>query len=159
MRKIQAYPATPESWILQEWGNRLGVLTCEHDSWHLISTELMCTNVSLEHIQQQLKAELEFHALESEEDSESDQVVENIQGLPVKHMTVVNVLDQPRVSYTRTVKGVTRYAAGYWAIHFNTGWSGSLCPKCATLDQYEHKGPFTSKLEMNTIVNKLRRTQ
>jgi hypothetical protein len=46
-----------------------------------------------------------------------------------------------------------RFAAGYWGLKF-LAWQGSFCPKLQTLDEYEHVGPFQTKLEMNTILAK-----
>lgn len=156
MRKIQAQPITHESWILQEWGNRLGVLTCDAAQWHLISREHKLLNQSLEQIQTHLNAELEF-VQPDVSDSAEDADVAEIEGLPVKHPNPCNVQLSPRISYTKTTKSVIRHAAGYWIIQFDTGHSGVLCPKCSTLDAYAHEGPFAHRLEMITILNKLRK--
>ena len=154
MRKIQAQPITHESWMLHEWGIRLGVLTHDSHSWHAILKDHKWLNQTLDDIQQHLNALIEFAQPDDSDESDS---VQDEQGLPIKHHTAHNIEMSPRISYTRSVKGATRHAAGYWCIHFDTGWSGSLSPKCVTLDTYEHQGPFAHKLEMNTILNKLRK--
>lgn len=50
--------------------------------------------------------------------------------------------------YTKTNKSKSYYCAGYYIIKFNNGWVKSYCPKFITLNRYEFKGPFKSKIEM-----------
>jgi hypothetical protein len=57
------------------------------------------------------------------------------------------------ISYSKQATSSVRFAAGYWGLKF-LAWQGSFCPKLQTLDEYEHVGPFQTKLEMNTILAK-----
>jgi hypothetical protein len=50
--------------------------------------------------------------------------------------------------YTKTNKSNSYHCAGYYIVLFGTGWVKSFCPKLITLQRYEYKGPFKSKLEM-----------
>jgi len=50
--------------------------------------------------------------------------------------------------YTKTNKSKSYYCAGYYIIKFNNGWIKSFCPKFITLNRYEYRGPFKTKLEM-----------
>lgn len=155
MRRIQAHEIMPNCWILQEWGTRLGLLTKPDVTYNLYVTDAQFTGISLDQTHAHLNCVLEFSS--PDESGEAEERVQDVEGLPIKHDQAHNVETSPRVTYTKTVKSATRHAAGYWCIRFDTGWSGSLSPKCVTLDTHEHKGPFTHKLEMNAILNKLRK--
>jgi len=72
---------------------------------------------------------------------------------PCKHEPVFNIETDPITTYTKTENSSIKYAAGYWAFQFTNGWSGSWCPKLGTLNEYNHIGPFTSKLEMQSAIN------
>jgi len=50
--------------------------------------------------------------------------------------------------YTKTSKSKSYYCAGYYIIKFNNGWVKSYCPKLITLNRYEFKGPYKTKIEM-----------
>jgi hypothetical protein len=50
--------------------------------------------------------------------------------------------------FTKTSKSKSFYCAGYYIIHFNSGWVKSYCPKFITLSRYEYQGPFATKEEM-----------
>lgn len=50
--------------------------------------------------------------------------------------------------YTKTNKSNSFHCAGYYIVRFGTGWVKSFCPKLITLQRYDYKGPFKSKLEM-----------
>ncbi len=50
--------------------------------------------------------------------------------------------------FTKNNKSKSFFCAGYFIIKFNNGWVKSFCPKLITLNRYEFKGPFTTKIEM-----------
>jgi hypothetical protein len=50
--------------------------------------------------------------------------------------------------FTKNNKSKSFFCAGFYIIKFNNGWVKSFCPKLITLNRYEYKGPFTSKMEM-----------
>ena len=50
--------------------------------------------------------------------------------------------------FSKTTKSRSYYCAGYYIIQFNNGWVQSFNPKLITLNRYEFKGPFKTKLEM-----------
>jgi len=50
--------------------------------------------------------------------------------------------------YTKTSKSNSYHCAGYYIIKFEHAWVKSFSPKLITLQRYEYKGPFKSKLEM-----------
>jgi hypothetical protein len=150
MKTLEATPLTPTSWILTEWGNRIGVLSCENAVWCVLGKALRAEAPSLE-----LLCSAQSWSIKFQDNKETDEKPQDrIGSLPVRHPNPQNIDEKGRVTYTKTANGKSRHAAGYWAIRFVNGWSGSLCPKAATLDEYEHLGPFTTKLELNTVLNK-----
>jgi hypothetical protein len=102
---------------------------------------------SLEQVQLTLNAEIEFEQLEKEQ-----KAVGEIGKLPTRHLNPQNPQLTPIVSYTKLPHSSVRFAAGYWGIKFDHGWVPGFCPKLETIQKYEHLGPFSTKLEMNTVI-------
>ena len=50
--------------------------------------------------------------------------------------------------YTKTSKSNSYHCAGYYIIKFEHGWVKSFCPKLITLQRYDFRGPYKTKLEM-----------
>lgn len=148
IRKIQAQPIQDQTWILIEQGVRLGMLSKPDDQFRLIVKGAQGVFDSVQDLEQNLQAKIHFEK-KAQVAEKQDQFVDH---LPIKHDEAHNVLRDQIISYTKMPQSDVRFAAGYWAIQFNTGWSGSWCPKLVTLLENTHVGPFTTKLEMNTIL-------
>lgn len=80
------------------------------------------------------------------------------EGYPIKHSTWYNVAKEPLPNYSRTENSAIKYAAGYYALKFPNGWSASFCPKLSTLAEYEYTGPFTTKIEMQSVISSKNKT-
>lgn len=111
---------------------------------------------STDELQSYLGSALRVEAVEA--DDEQGEEIGNIQGYPVKHRTVFDVEehDHPNgklISYSKTNKGKTKFAAGYFAIDFEHGWTASYCPRWQTLEEHGFIGPFYSKLEMQSAIS------
>ncbi len=148
MRKIQAQPIQDQTWILCEQGVRLGMLSVEAHEYRLLIKGGVHTFDDVKKLESHLHAKLVFEQKTIAQDKQA-QFVDH---LPIKHAEAHNVVKDPIISYTKLPQSDVRFAAGYWAIQFQTGWSGSWCPKLQTLEENTHVGPFTNKLEMNTIL-------
>lgn len=148
-RKMLATPIHDQAWILTENGNRLGLLTKSEHEYHVLLKGVRQIVGSLDQVQQELNAKIRFEQMVQKSESTTSQQIEH---LPIKHDQFHNVQMHPVISYTKHAQSDVRFAAGYWALLFSTGWSGSLSPKLSTLSEYHHVGPFASKLEMNTIL-------
>ena len=148
MKKIEAHPLTPTSWILTSWGNRIGVLSSVDGVWNVLGAGINQQAATLDILQEALNWKVEFQ----ERSELEDKPEAKIGNLPVKHPDPQNIQHEPRVTYTKTANSNVKFGAGYYAITFVNGWSGSFCPKAATLDEYPHVGPFASKLELNTVL-------
>jgi len=139
-----------QTWILSAQGERWGLLSVHADGSYAFLGK--GKHLQVPHISD-LESELGVQIVWVEKVSQPDtQKQSHVHNLPIKHDQAQDVQTLPYVSYKKTLSSDTRFAAGYWILKFSTGWSGSLSPKCATLTEYEHQGPFQSKLEMNTIL-------
>lgn len=139
-----------QTWILSSQGERWGLLSEHaHGAYQFLGKGMQLRVDTIAELEHALEAQIIWVAKPASQEPQKQQLVHN---LPIKHDAAQDVQLQPYVSYKKTLNGDTRFAAGYWILKFSTGWSGSLSPKCMTLTEYEHQGPFSSKLEMNTIL-------
>lgn len=149
--KLVLHPLTDNSWLAWQGDTRraLVVQTADHLLWVTMQGSQQFSD------QQQLETQLgvELLVAEAEQTVEPDKTQQQVQGLPVKHWPVFNTVTDPVVTYTKSATSAVQYAAGYWAFLFAAGWTGSWCPKLQTLSDYQHIGPFSSKLEMQTAIN------
>ena len=146
MKKITAKPINHQSWILTEWGNRIGVLTNTDNTCALLEASGLRQFPSIKELEKEYDWQIVFEQKEIKEEP-----VDKIGNIPVKHTSPQNIELDPITSYTKKEGGV-RIAAGFWGLKFANGWTPVFCPKLETVNQYESIGPFTSKVEMNTII-------
>jgi hypothetical protein len=95
-------------------------------------------------------------------DSDDGEEIGNIEGYPIKHKTAcdietVDTNNKQVITYAKITKSKARFAAGYYALLFDNGWTGSYCPRIQTLENYEFIGPFYSKLEMQNSISQKKR--
>jgi len=145
VKKYSLKPIGDTSWLLIADGDRLGLVN-DHDG--MITVIGKITPKSFANI-----AELELHlggqlVVEEHTGLTKELVSGEISGFPIKHKSYANVSLEPFPSYTKTEKTKELYAAGYWALKFQQGWTHAFCPRLATLAEYDHIGPYTTKLEM-----------
>lgn len=149
VKKLQATIVQDQSWILSAQGERWGLLSEQPDhTYSYLSTKGILHVNSISELESHLSVQIVWVPKAATCEVKEQQV----HNLPIKHDQALDVITEPFVSYKKAVNSETRFAAGYWILKFSTGWSGSLSPKCDTLMEYEHQGPFQSKLEMNTIL-------
>ena len=148
MTKIQAKPINNQSWILSEWGNRVGVLTNNSQQWTLLCTSSTNLFSNVQEIEQAMNWKIEFEVKEEKEESQS-----HIQNWPIKHTDPQNINLTPYATYTKLASSSVRFAAGYWGLKFSHGWTAAFCPKVDTINSYDYIGPFTTKLELNTMIS------
>jgi hypothetical protein len=135
--------------MLTEWGNRVGVLSVNNNVYTLLSKDKTSLFHSLTSLEQSLAWKINFEqALEKEE------AIDKIGVWPIKHPNPQNIDYSPFVTYTKSTHSKTRFAAGYWGIHYSHGWSGGLCPRLDTVSNATTVGPFSTKLELNVVLNK-----
>ena len=80
---------------------------------------------------------------------EREEVIDTstLNGYPVKHSGAITQVSENPPVYTKE-GGKTEFVAGYWGLLFAQGWTQAFCPKKATIETYEHVGPFKNRLEM-----------
>lgn len=149
-KKLQATNVQDQSWIIRHQGERLGLLNTHVDgAYQFLGKGVHIKVNTIDELESALDASIVWV---TKADASDVTKTTHVHNLPIKHDAALDVQMKPYVSYKKTQTGDTRFAAGYWILKFSTGWSGSLSPKCDTLSEYEHQGPFSSKLEMNTIL-------
>ncbi len=115
----------------------------------MLSVDGVSSYNSLQELNSARSWDIQFNNPEAEEAA-----VDKIGELPVRHSNPQNIQTNEIVSYTKSEKSNTRFAAGYWGIQYSHGWVPGFCPKLETLLSYPRIGPFTTKLELNTLLSK-----
>ncbi|CAB4123226.1 hypothetical protein UFOVP29_385 [uncultured Caudovirales phage] len=146
--KLREFTAT--SWVAALHGERQAMLAKTPTSVLWMTPDGVLEFASMELLQKTVDVKFTMDTLKTEERNTQ---VTMVGSWPSKHDAVFNIELAPVPTYTKTATSTVRYAAGYWAFLFANGWQGSWCPKQQTLDDYQHAGPFTSKLEMQTAIN------
>lgn len=143
---------TSTSWILQKNSDRIAILS-----------ELPNKKIQvLGNLDQKLfdsMSDIEKFVGEQfkiEEVFENTDELDNINGFPIRHLSVNPVENTQGLPLYR--KGNIIFAAGYYGIKFENGWSASYCPKQSTLTDNEYIGPFKNKLEMQNGISQKKRT-
>lgn len=100
--------------------------------------------------------ELSINFEEAVEETIVEASHESVQGYPTKCPAFNPIWDIKRKLpvFTKTEKSRTLHAAGYYIIHFDTGWAQAFCPKVSTLEGNEFQGPFKDKVEMRERLRK-----
>lgn len=145
MTKLVMRPVTESSWIMMENGERIGLASQQDQGIRVLGRKFAGSYASLEELEDRVGSKL---IVEKVPEPEPEKESGLIDGYPIKHTEWHNISTDPVPSYTRTAKSTNRYSAGYYALKFGHGWTAALCPKLATLAEYEYIGPFRTKLEM-----------
>lgn len=56
-------------------------------------------------------------------------------------------------TFYKSATSHVKFCAGYYAVKFPNGWVPSFCPKFATLEVNEFKGPFRTEIEMKLALS------
>ena len=133
-------------WILEtDEGDKIGTLSIKNDKINVVigdkteSFDNMDDAVS--------KHEVVFTKRMRETKQGTDNEVYGFTTSTQPHNALWNVQMKLPI-YTKTNKSNSYHCAGFYIIRFSTGWVKSYCPKLITLQRYDYKGPFKSKLEM-----------
>jgi hypothetical protein len=94
---------------------------------------------------------LTVEALKSTEDS-----IKAVSSFPVRHNDATVASEQPPL-YKRA-NGVV-YAAGYWVVKRDSGWTLVFCPKQDTIGSSDIEGPFHTRLEALNRLNSIKHSQ
>lgn len=140
-------------WILENnEGTRKGTLSIQNKKAKVVLDNSETVYEDINQACWDLAINLDNHNKDTTTEEKEDVVL----GYPTKCPAYNPIWDIKRKIpvFTKTTKSKTLHAAGYYIIHFDTGWVPSFCPKVSTLDVNEHQGPFKDKLEMRSQLGK-----
>jgi hypothetical protein len=133
-------------WILEEDdGSRVGTISLKGNAVVAVIGKASETFKNLEELSTRYNVSFNKRAKPSAPD-----VGMEVYDYPTSH-TPHNALwhvERKLPIYTKTSKSNSYHCAGYYIIKFEHAWVKSFSPKLITLQRYEYKGPFKSKLEM-----------
>lgn len=137
---------TEKSWILVSKVSGMEGILINNDNWVYMSKEARYVFRSLDEVKTKL-GKITFETVDRH--IKTSKLIE-INGYTVRHeaVTVVNT-DPPLYK-----AGSTQYNAGYYVVKYSK-WSIINCPKSKILSDYDHRGPFKTRLESLTTANML----
>jgi hypothetical protein len=134
-------------WILEEEnGSRIGTIALKNNSVVAVIGNDSETFKNLDELAARYKVSFNKKSKPTKATASETEVYD----FPTAH-TPHNALwhvERKLPIYTKTSKSNSYHCAGYYIIKFEHGWVKSFSPKLITLQRYEYKGPFKSKLEM-----------
>ena len=142
---ITAKPIVKDKfWVLQNNGQRVGLVTKEEDGVHI---SISGGNVVVDSVSQAAKKyNITFEKATS---TKADKAANEIYGYATNtkpHNAMYDV--QKKVPlFTKSAKSKSWFAAGYYMVRLPSGWVKTFCPKLITLQRYEYHGPFKTKEE------------
>ena len=135
-------------WIVEDGGVRIGTLCRDEEDHKYMYT---CNSgTSFFDNERQLKNSLGNIVWGGNAQVSVNEAEKEVHGYPasvVPHNTMYDVKRKLPL-FTKSSKSKSLYAAGYFIVQFEKGWVRSFCPKLATLEKYEFKGPYKTDLEM-----------
>jgi len=147
---------TETSYILEKDGTNLGMMIIKPQEYRLIGAFERRSFEDFDDLQTWLGGSLTAEARDQDDDKEDE--IGQINGYPIKHKSAFDIEQGSIVTYAKTAKGKARFAAGYFALNFDHGWTGSYCPRAQTLAENCYIGPFRTKLEMQNAMSQKKRT-
>lgn len=146
---------TEASYILEKDGSNTGLVTITAEGFKVIGPFDRKLFMDADELTAYLGGSLQIEARETDDDKDDE--IGQINGYPIKHKAVFDVEEGDIVTYAKTTKGKARFAAGYYALDFDHGWTGSYCPRTSTLEENAYIGPFRTKLEMQNAMAQKKR--
>lgn len=147
---------TDTCWILERDGTKIGLVSATPDGLKYIGVGERQTFATADALGIFLGGQV---TIEGRDEDESGDEIGNIDGYPIKHKSAFDIATGDLVTYAKTAKGKARFAAGYFGLEFDHGWTASYCPRSQTLEQYTYIGPFRSRLEMLNAIAAKKRSQ
>lgn len=132
-------------WIIERDGNKIATLSATEDKFILSSTN----GVDFFNTKKQLEKKIGKTVFEVR--AETYDETHEVNGYPTNGQPYNSVFDVKRKLplFTKSEKSKSLYCAGYYIIRFEKGWVKSFCPKLITVERYETRGPFKTKIAMS----------
>ena len=143
-------PITESSWILTRDGEKAAVISQTDNGVFVLGNVPKKKHSTFDDLIKYLGNDV---TIEQPTELEIEKEAAEINGFPIKHDVSYDIQSEPIANYARAKNSSIKYAAGYFALKFKTGWTASFCPKLSTLAEYEYLGPFKSKLEMQNSIS------
>lgn len=142
--KIIAKEITDNFWIIEENGERVGMLQKTEGGITLTRNKYQSSYKNLS----QLKKQYPITFITNKKTKNKNN--NTLYDFPCKSQPFNSIFDLQRKIplYTKTEKSSSYYSAGYYIIKFGNGWVKAFNPKLITLQRYEFKGPYKTKEEM-----------
>lgn len=143
-------------WIIEENGEKIGVLHKKENNQFMLSTKGTEKYFSKKDELTKLFGKEFFQSRINSTVSTS--VSKDVYGYPsssVPYNTLFNVLKKLPL-FTKSKSSKSLYCAGYYTIKFEKGWVKSFCPKLITIERYNYRGPFRTELEMRQEYNNVK---
>jgi hypothetical protein len=142
-------------WIIEHNGSRIGTIQ-RHDQNQFIvtGTDSSIANLTLEEVEDKFNL---FDTIDEVEQQHTDKVV---YGYPAKHVPYNAVFDVKHQLplYTKSPNSDNMYAAGYYCVKFPKGWVKGFCPKLATIQGNEFRGPFKTVIEQRKVFSNVNKS-
>ncbi len=159
MTEIHAKPVVDgKFWIVEENGNKVGVLKITEQKKYIFSSKNAITTFDTKKkIVEQFGPEF-FIKKTSEKKVRSEEDLE-VHGYPTSTLPYNPLFDVKRhlPLFTKSNKSKSVYCAGYYIIKFDKGWVRSFCPKLITIERYPYEGPFKTEIEMKHRLSNARK--
>jgi len=139
-------------WILEDHGMKIATIALSDNKFILADKKGSNFYKDKKALEQHLGNTIEWDKLDI-----TESVTKEIHGFPCSTTPFNQLYDVKKKLplFTKSKKSKSLYCAGYYVIQFDKGWVKSFCPKLITLERYNFKGPFTTKLEMKQELAKL----
>ena len=147
---------TDTCWILERDGTKVGLVSATPAGLKYIGVAQRQTFATADDLGTFLGGSV---SIEGRDEDESGDEIGNVEGYPIKHKAAFDISTADIVTYAKTAKGKARFAAGYFGLEFDHGWTASYCPRSQTLADYNYIGPFRTRLEMLNAIAAKKRSQ
>ena len=151
----QLKDVTDNSWILSKDGTMSALVIATPDGLKVVGNISKKLFDSVDDLNEFLGGSLTLESRESD-DADADEIGD-VNGYPIKHRVAFDIVEGEIITYTKVAKSKARYAAGYFAIEFDNGWTPSYCPRIQTVLSNTYIGPFRTKLEMQNAMSQKKR--
>jgi hypothetical protein len=149
---INLHKITANSWVANANGTPVGFIYKGDSNFVYMTPDAKTTFAKMADIKEFLGGKVKEHISEAKEDGD---IVDHIEGYPMKHTNVSVMEGGDRPVYVRGKQ--VQHVAGFWTIKFSKRWVPSFCPLLKTVEQYQSAGPFKSRLEMMNNMSTLNR--
>ena len=138
-------------WIIEHNGSRIGTIQRHDNNQFIITgTDSSIASLTLDEVEDKFNL---FESTEVIEQSDIETAEKIVYEYPTKHVPYNAVFDVKHQLplYSKSPNSDNMYAAGYYCVKFPKGWVKGFCPKLATIQGNEFRGPFKTVIEQRKV--------